>query len=239
MRKYNTKNKTKKRNNLRTNRKNKTRRRRTKNKTRKRTKNKQKGGFAITSVALATLIPFIKGNVIPKLSVLLKYGLQNIGNSKCKAYAESVQESIPQDSTYSMENIETCSALSSKITKDISHIIKTKGAKPFIKLLLDNLKNEFKEEHLKMNDIHGIKEFFKDILNSKKALRFLQVLVVTLIESEKLSNKEMLDDNNEDLKSSLVKGISKKMKDIFNKDKFSQIGDITEEYERAMALAHS
>lgn len=231
-RKYNTKKKTK-RNNIKTNKYKKTRKTR-----RHRIRNKQRGGFEpISTAALTALMPLIKDIVIPKLSTLLKYGLEHISNSKCKAYAESIQESIPRDSTYSMENIETCSQLSSKIIKDTSHIMKTKGAKPFIKLLLYNLKKEFKKEHLKMNNIHDIKEFFNAILINKSALRILQACVVTLIEAEKLSNKEMLDDNNEDLKSSIAKNLFKKTRELFTRKNFSQMDDVTKAYEEAMKLA--
>lgn len=227
-RKYNTKKKTKKRNNLRTNRKNL--RTNSKNKIRKRRiKNKQRGGVLITSATLTALIPLIKASVIPKLGGLLKYGLKHVSDSKCKAYVESIQ-----DSEYSMENIEGCDQLSTKIIKDTSHIMKTKGAKPFIQLLLNNLKKEFKKEHLEMNNIHDIKEFFKDILMNKSVLRILQTWVVTLIEAEKLSNKEILDDNNEDFKSSIVKELYKKTKDIFTKKNFKEIEDISMAYDKAL-----
>ena len=230
-RKYNTKKKTKKRNNLRTNRKNLRTNR--KNKIRKRRiKNKQRGGVLITSATLTALIPLIKASIIPKLGGLLRYGLEHVSDSKCKAYAESIQ-----DSEYSMENIEGCSQLSTKIIKDTSHIMKTKGYKSFSQLLLNNLKKEFKKEHLEMNNIHDIKEFFKDILMSKSVLRILQAWVVTLIEAEKLSNKEILDDNNEDLKSSIVKKLYKKTKDIFTKKKFKEIEDISMAYDKALQAA--
>jgi hypothetical protein len=133
----------------------------------------QEGGIEpITTATLMAIIPFIKTVIIPELIGIIIGEIKHMGDHKCVNYSNSVKHNY----LTSGNDIKSCRQLSQKAVKEITFRA-SKGGKEWLKLFLQNLKQEFKVSHLK--NPRDIKYFLKSILRVGSGFTILKVIFMT------------------------------------------------------------
>jgi hypothetical protein len=202
----------------------------------KKIKDIQEGGIEpITTATLMAIIPFIKTVIIPELIGLIIGEIKHMGDHKCVNYSNSVKDNY----LTSGNDIKSCRQLSQKAVKEITFRA-SKGGKEWLKIFLQNLKQEFKVSHLK--NPRDIKYFLKSILRVGSGFTILKVIFMTTthtldkFKDDKLGSQVASDIETQITKSPL-KGMYQKFKDKTkglyhrNKDKLLENQSVSEAYE--------
>lgn len=199
----------------------------------KKTISNQEGGIEpITTATLMAVMPFIKTVIIPELIGLIIGELKHMGDNKCVNYSNSVKHNY----LTSGNDIKSCRQLSQKAIKEINFRA-SKGGKEWLKLFLQNLKQEFEVPHLKKPS--DIKRFLKSILRVGSGFIILKVIFMTTthtldkFKDDKLGSQVARDIETQITKSPL-KGMYQKFKDKTkglyhrNKDKLLENQSVSE-----------
>jgi hypothetical protein len=209
----------------------------------KKIKDIQEGGFEpITTVTLMAVIPFIKSIILPELIGLIMGEIKHMSDDKCVNYSNSVKGNY----LTSGNDIKSCRQLSQKAVKEITFRA-SKGGKEWLKLFLQNLKQEFKVSHLK--NPRDIKYFLKSILRVGSGFTILKVIFMTTthtldkFKDDKLGSQVARDIETQITKSPL-KGMYQKFKDKtkglyhINKDTLLKYQSVSEAH-AAMMKKHN
>ena len=207
----------------------------------KKTISNQEGGIEpITTATLMTVMPFIKTVIIPELIGLIIGEIKHMGDHKCVNYSNSVKHNY----LTSGNDIKSCRQLSQKIVKEFTFRAKNKadkGGKEWLKLFLQNLKQEFEVRRLK--NPSDIKRFLKSILSPGSVPIILKVIFMTTthtldkFKDDKLGSHVARDIETQITKSPL-KGMYTKFKDKTkglyhrNKDNLLENGSVSEAYKK-------
>lgn len=199
----------------------------------------QEGGIEpITTATLMAIIPFIKTVIIPELIGIIIGEIKHMGDHKCVNYSNSVKHNY----LTSGNDIKSCRQLSQKAVKEITFRA-SKGGKEWLKLFLQNLKQEFKVSHLK--NPRDIKYFLKSILRVGSGFTILKVIFMTTthtldkFKDDKLGSQVARDIETQITKSPL-KGMYQKFKDKTkglyhrNKDKLLENQSVSEAHAAMM-----
>jgi hypothetical protein len=195
----------------------------------------QEGGIEpITTATLMVIIPFIKTIIIPELIGIILGEIKHMGDGKCENYSNSVKHNY----LTSGNDIKSCRQLSQKALKEINFRA-SKGGKEWLKLFLQNLKQEFNVSHLK--NPRDIKYFLKSILRVGSGFTILKVLFNTTtytldkFKDDKLGSQVAREIETQITKSPL-KGMYHKFKDktksLYHRDKLLGNQSVSETYEK-------
>lgn len=189
----------------------------------KKIKDIQEGGIEpITTATLMAIIPFIKTVIIPELIGLIIGEIKHMGDHKCVNYSNSVKHNY----LTSGNDIKSCRQLSQKAVKEITFRA-SKGGKEWLKLFLQNLKQEFKVSHLK--NPRDIKYFLKSILRVGSGFTILKVIFMTTTHTLDKFKDDMLGsqvarDIETQITKSPLKGMYQKFKDktkgLYHRNKY-------------------
>lgn len=197
----------------------------------KKTRGNQEGGIEpITTATLMAVMPFIKTVIIPELIGLIIGELKHMGDNKCVNYSNSVKD------TYltSGKDIKSCRQLSQKAIKEITFRA-SKGGKEWLKLFLQNLKQELEVPHLKKPS--DIKRFLKSILRVGSGFTIAKIIFMTTthtlekFKDDEFSSQVARDIETEITKSPQLKGMYQKFKDktksLYHRNKPNLEGDVS------------
>ena len=178
----------------------------------------QEGGIEpITTATLMAIMPFIKTVIIPELIGLIIGEIKHMGDHKCVNYSNSVKHNY----LTSGNDIKSCRQLSQKIVKEFTFRAKNKadkGGKEWLKLFLQNLKQEFEVPRLK--NPSDIKRFLKSILRSGSVPIILKVLFNTTTHTlDKFKDDKLGSQMARDIETQITKSPLKEMYQMYQEFK--------------------